>query len=202
MTYIPATMNAPASPLLDQFSAIVGAVYALREPSAIAPYLVERREKFSGRTALVLRPGSVAEVAAIVKLANETRTGIVPQGGKTGLVGGQMPSATGDEIVVSLSRLDRVRAVDAASNTMTVEAGVILANAQAAAATAERLFRSRWPQKARARSAATSRPTPAAPRCSPTAPRASWCWGWRWCCPPARYGADSARSARTTPATT
>ena len=133
-------MNAPASPLLDQFSAIVGAPYALRDPATIAPYLMERREKFSGRTALVLRPGTVAEVSAIVKLANDTRTGIVPQGGNTGLVGGQMPSPAGNEVVVSLSRLDRVRAVDAASNSMTVEAGLILANAHAAAAAVDRLF--------------------------------------------------------------
>ena len=73
-------MNAPSSPLLDQFATIVGAQYALRDPSAIAPYLIEPREKFSGRTPLVLRPGSVGEVAAILKLANETRTGIVPAG--------------------------------------------------------------------------------------------------------------------------
>ena len=78
-------MNAPASPLLDQFSAIVGAPYALREPGAMAPYLTEPREKFRGRTPLVLRPGTVAEVAAILTLANAPRTGIVPQGGHTGL---------------------------------------------------------------------------------------------------------------------
>jgi FAD/FMN-containing dehydrogenase len=133
-------MNAPASPLLDQFAAIVGTQYALRDAAAIAPYLIEPRDKFGGRTTLVLRPGSVAEVAAIVKLAGATGTPIVPQGGNTGLVGGQSPSSAGNEIVVSVSRLNRVRAVDADNNTMTVEAGVILANAQAAAAEADRLF--------------------------------------------------------------
>jgi FAD/FMN-containing dehydrogenase len=133
-------MNAPTSPLLDQFAAIVGAQYALRDQSAIAPYLIEPRDKFSGRTSLVLRPGSVGEVAAILKLANETRTGIVPQGGNTGVVGGQIPSAAGDEIVVSLTRLKRVREIDPASNTMTVDAGVTLAEARAAAEAADRLF--------------------------------------------------------------
>ena len=133
-------MNAPAALLLDRFSAIVGARYALRDADAIAPYLTERREKFSGRTGLVLRPGTVAEVAAIVKLANETRTSIVPQGGNTGLVGGQVPSPAGDEIVVSLARLARVRAVDGASNTMTVESGLTLADAHAAATAVDRLF--------------------------------------------------------------
>jgi hypothetical protein len=57
-------MNAPASPLLDKFAAIVGAQYALRDEAAIAPYLVEPRDKFGGRTALVLRPSSVAEAVA------------------------------------------------------------------------------------------------------------------------------------------
>jgi len=133
-------MNAPASPLLDRFSAIVGAQYALRDPQAIAPYVTEPRDKFGGRTPLGLRPGSVAEVAAILKLANETRTAIVPQGGNTGVVGGQTPSSAGNEILVSLSRLTQVRAVDPASNTMTVDAGVILADVQAAAAAVDRLF--------------------------------------------------------------
>ena len=89
---------------------------------------------------MVLRPGSVAEVSAILKLANETHTPIVPQGGNTGLVGGQVPSAAGNEIVLSLSRLNRVRAVDRDSNTMIAEAGVTLAEARAAADAVDRLF--------------------------------------------------------------
>ena len=133
-------MVQPPPALLDRFSAIVGARYALREAAAIAPYLTEPRDKFGGRTPLVLRPGSVAEVAAILRFANETRTPIVPQGGNTGVVGGQMPSADGSEIVVSLSRLDRVRVIDAANNTMTVDAGVTLAAAREAAESADRLF--------------------------------------------------------------
>ena len=85
-------------------------------------------------------PGSVAEVAAILALASETGTPIVPQGGNTGLVGGQIPHDSGEEIVLSLKRLDRIREVDATSNTITCEAGVILQRAQEAAAAAERLF--------------------------------------------------------------
>ena len=133
-------MDAPSPSLLDQFAAIVGAPYALRDPEAIAPYLIEPREKFGGATPLVLRPGSVAEVAAILGLANRTRTPIVPQGGNTGVVGGQMPSAAGNEIVVALSRLNRVRVIDPANNTMTVDAGVTLAAAREAAEAADRLF--------------------------------------------------------------
>ena len=87
---------------------------------------------------MVLRPGSAAEVSAILKLANETGTPIVPQGGNTGLVGGQTPHH--GEILLSLKRLDRIREVDATSNTMTCEAGVVLIKAQEAAEAQNRLF--------------------------------------------------------------
>ncbi len=133
-------MTAPDPSLLDRFGGIVGSANALRDAEAIRPYLAEPREKHIGLTPLVLRPGSVGEVAAILKLANETRTAIVPQGGNTGLVGGQVPSADGDQIVVSLSRLNRVRSVDTAGDAMIVEAGVTLAEARSAAEVADRLF--------------------------------------------------------------
>ncbi len=129
----------PADPaLLARFAAIVGARHALTDPAAIAPYLSEERGLYQGRSPLVLRPGTVAEVAAILELASETGTPVVPQGGNTGLVGGQTPLH--GEVVVSLRRLDRIREVDPTSNTMTCEAGVVLAKAQEAAATAGRLF--------------------------------------------------------------
>jgi D-lactate dehydrogenase (cytochrome) len=124
--------------LLDRFAAIVGSKYLITDPAAQEPYLVELRGLYRGHTHAVLRPGTVSEVAAILKLAHETRTAIVPQGGNTGLVGGQIPHA--GELVLSLNRLDRIREVDATSNTMTCEAGVVLAKAQDAAAAAERLF--------------------------------------------------------------
>jgi D-lactate dehydrogenase (cytochrome) len=131
--------DTPLAPdLLARFAAIVGEKNALTDPADLAPYLTEERGLYQGRSPLVLRPGSTAEVAAILKLANETGTAIVPQGGNTGLVGGQTPHA--GEIVLSLKRLDRIREIDATSNTMTCEAGVVLAKAQAAAADAGRLF--------------------------------------------------------------
>jgi FAD/FMN-containing dehydrogenase len=133
-------MNAPSLPLLDRFAGIVGPDNAIRDANALAPYLVEQRGLYQGRTPVVLRPGSTAEVAAILKLANETRTSIVPQGGNTGLVGGQIPDESGREIVLSLSRMNRVRAIDPAGNTMTVEAGAILGEVHDAAAAADRLF--------------------------------------------------------------
>src|SRR5215813_4886317 len=89
--------------LIARFAAIVGERYAVTDPAEIAPYLTEERGLYHGRSPLVLRPGNVAEIAAILKIANETRTAIVPQGGNTGLVGGQTPHR--GEILISLRRL-------------------------------------------------------------------------------------------------
>lgn len=89
---------------------------------------------------MVLRPGSAAEVAAILRIANETRTAIVPQGGNTGLVGAQTPHETGHEVVLSLTRLDRIRDIDVAGNTLVAEAGVVLKRVQEEAARHDRLF--------------------------------------------------------------
>ena len=124
--------------LLNRFAAIVGAKYALTDKAAQEPYLVEMRDLYHGHTPVVLRPGSVEEVASILKLANETRTAVVPQGGNTGLVGGQIPQH--GEVLLSLARLDKIREVDAVSNTMTVEAGVTLQRAREAASEADRLY--------------------------------------------------------------
>ena len=85
-------------------------------------------------------PASTREVAQILAVANEAGIGIVPQGGNTGLVGGQIPSASGNEVVLSLSRLNRVREMEPAGTAMIVEAGVTLAEAQNAAEAAGRLF--------------------------------------------------------------
>jgi len=130
--------RAPAPDLLPRFAAIVGEKYAVTDPAALEPFLIEGRGIYHGRTSMLLRPGSVEEVAAILKLANETKTPLVPQGGNTGLVGGQIPFD--GELILSLTRLDKIREVDPASNTMTCEAGVVLAKAQDAAAAIDRLF--------------------------------------------------------------
>jgi D-lactate dehydrogenase (cytochrome) len=127
-----------APELIARFTAIVGDKYAISDPAGQEPYLIEGRGLYHGNTPMVLRPGSVEEVAAIVKLANETATPIVPQGGNTGLVGGQI--SHNGEVVLSLRRLDRIREIDVLSNTMTCEAGVVLAKAQEAAAGVDRLF--------------------------------------------------------------
>ncbi len=129
----------PLSPdLIAQFRAIVGDKYAVTDAADIAPYVTEERDLFHGRSPLVLRPDSTAEVSAICKLASEHRIALVPQGGNTGLVGGQTPHH--GEVVVSLRRMDKVRDIDLASNTMTCEAGVVLQVAQQRAAEVDRLF--------------------------------------------------------------
>jgi FAD/FMN-containing dehydrogenase len=129
-----------SSDLLARFIAIVGEKNAITDPAEQEGYLVENRGLYHGRTPAVLRPGSTEEVAQIIRLASETGTPVVPQGGNTGLVGGQTPSESGAEILLSLTRLDRIREVDTNSNTMTCEAGVILARAQEAAEQVNRLF--------------------------------------------------------------
>src|SRR6516165_7574858 len=124
--------------LIAKFRGIVGDKYALTDAADIVPYVTEERDLFHGRSPLVLRPGSTAEVAEICKLANAHKIALVPQGGNTGLVGGQTPH--NGEVVISLRRMDKIREVDSASNTMTCEAGVILQVAQQRAAEVDRLF--------------------------------------------------------------
>ena len=103
-------------------------------------YLVDARELYHGATPLVLRPGSVAEVAAVVGICAGAGVGVVPQGGNTGYCGGATPDQSGGEILLSTSRLNRVRALDPLNYTITVEAGCILAHIQQAAEEADRLF--------------------------------------------------------------
>ena len=125
---------------LTRCAAIIGAAHVLTEAQDIAPALSEPRGLFHGRARAVLRPGSVAEVSRLLALCNAARVPVVPQGGNTGLVGGQTPDVSGAAVVLSLARLNRVRDIDPQSNTMIVEAGLTLAAAQAAAEGAGRLF--------------------------------------------------------------
>ncbi len=126
--------------LVSRFAAIVGERYALVDAQDVEPYLVEQRDLWHGKALCVLRPASTAEVSAIMKLCHETKTPVVPQGGNTGLVGGQSPDESGTQVILSLNRMDKVREIDKASNTMTVEAGLTLIRVQEAADAADRLF--------------------------------------------------------------
>ncbi|MFQ5959243.1 MAG: FAD-binding oxidoreductase, partial [Alphaproteobacteria bacterium] len=125
---------------LERIKEAVGPKGWITDPQAMEPYLVEPRERYRGRTALVVRPASRKQVAAVVKVCAGAGIGVVPQGGNTGLAGGSLPHEHGGEIVLSLGRMNAVRALDPVNYTITVEAGCVLADVQAAAAEADRLF--------------------------------------------------------------
>jgi FAD/FMN-containing dehydrogenase len=118
----------------------IGTTQVLTAPEDTAPYLTDWRRRFTGRAQAVVLPSTVDEVAAVVSACAEQRVPIVPQGGNTGLVGGATPDASGDAIVLSLKRLNRVRDVDSINGTITVEAGCVLHDVQQAAHDAGQLY--------------------------------------------------------------
>jgi D-lactate dehydrogenase (cytochrome) len=120
------------SEIVAELTGLVGPAAVIADAGDMAPYLNEPRKRFHTGAAAIVRPGSVEQVQAVVRLANAHGIGLIPQGGNTGLVGAQVPMR-GDEVIVSLQRLDKVRAIDTAAGTMTAEAGVILENAHKAA---------------------------------------------------------------------
>ena len=128
------------SGLVERIRAIVGSTGLITAPQEVAPYASDWRKRYVGRPAAVVKPASTAEVAAVVRACADSRTAIVPQGGNTGLCGAATPDASGTQIILNLSRVNRVREVDARNNTMTAEAGCVLANLQKAAEEAGRLF--------------------------------------------------------------
>jgi len=131
--------TASKTSLIDGLKEICGPSHVLTAPEDLAPWLEERRGLYKGRASALVKPANTEEVASVVRLAAETKTPIIPMGGNTGLVGGQI---TEDErtILLSLDRMNRIREVDPANNTLTVEAGVTLARAQEEADAAGRLF--------------------------------------------------------------
>jgi FAD/FMN-containing dehydrogenase len=129
----------PAAALADLRS-VLGPGGFLDAPADVAPHLVDFRKLYHGAAPLVARPDTVERVAAVVRICAAHRIGVVPQGGNTSYCGGAVPTESGREIVLSLARLNRVRHVDAAGYSLTVDAGCTLANAQAAALEAGRLF--------------------------------------------------------------
>ncbi|MBU1304173.1 MAG: FAD-binding oxidoreductase [Alphaproteobacteria bacterium] len=132
-------MTVSAASIVAQLSALIGANAVVGAPEQMSGYLKEPRKRFhTGATAVAL-PASVAQVQAILRWANQAGVGIIPQGGNTGLVGAQVP-LRGDEVIVSLSRLDSIRNIDTAAGTMTAEAGVVLENAHSAAEAEDTIF--------------------------------------------------------------
>lgn len=140
MTRSTSSLIVPWPDLIAQFVSVVGAKNALTCEADQLPYLTEWRDRYHGKTPVVLKPQSSHEVSAILKLANAHRVGVVAQGGNTGLVGGQIPRPDAADIVVSVERMTALRAIDAGSRTLTAEAGMTVAGAQAAADDAGLLF--------------------------------------------------------------
>lgn len=125
---------------LARVAAAVGPAHLHTAPDDLAPCLVDWRGRYRGAARALVRPGSTAEVAAVVSICRELRVPIVPQGGNTSLCGAATPGPEGDAVVLSLSRMQRVRACDVANAALTIEAGAPLAAAQAAAAEHGMLF--------------------------------------------------------------
>ncbi len=126
--------------LRARLDAAVGSTQVLTVPADVAPYLTDWRGRYHGQAQAVVRPGSTSEVAAVVRACADAGVPIVPQGGNTGQCGGATPDPGGRAIVLSLLRMNRVRGVDAANATLTVEAGATLAAVQQAAAEAGLMF--------------------------------------------------------------
>ncbi|AFR26070.1 FAD-binding oxidoreductase [Bartonella quintana] len=126
--------------LIEKFRKIVGAAYAITDQALIARYLREERGLFHGKTPLLLRPSSTEEISSIMQLASQTRTPIVPQGGNTGLVGGQQPDENGCSVLLSIERLNQIRCMNLEGDFAVVEAGVILQDFQKKVAESDRFF--------------------------------------------------------------
>ncbi len=126
--------------LIEKFREIVGAAHAITDQALIAPYLLEERGLFHGKTPLLLRPSSTAEISSIMQLASQTRTPIVPQGGNTGLVGGQQPNEDGCDVILSMERLNKIKSINLEGNFAVVEAGVILQTLQKKVNELDRFF--------------------------------------------------------------
>ncbi len=135
------TLNTPSPETLKRLATAAGPGGALVHGSDdLSRYLVEWRGLYQGTSPLVLRPSDVSSLAKIVRIATEDSIGIVPQGGNTGLVGGQIPDVSGTQVIVSMERMNSVRSIDPLNNTMIVDAGCTLQAVQDAAAAEDRLF--------------------------------------------------------------
>ena len=126
--------------LISALNTLLGPQGVLTAAADLEPYVVDWRGVYRGAAAAVVRPANTAQVAAVMKLCAETRTPLVPQGGNTGMCGASVPNAAGNEIVLSLARMNRILEVDPLNNTLTAEAGCVLAAIQQAAAAVDRLF--------------------------------------------------------------
>ncbi|MEM7570343.1 MAG: FAD-binding oxidoreductase [Pseudomonadota bacterium] len=134
------TLTKPPADALERFRRIVGPKGWTTDPSDIAPHVRDWRGAYEGQAAMLLRPRTTDEVRRIVKTANEFSIALVPQGGNTSLCGASVPGSSGNEVVVSLSRMRTIRDVDSLNYTITVDAGLTLHEVQEEAAKVDRLF--------------------------------------------------------------
>jgi len=125
---------------VERIRGALGTEACLVAPEDIAPYLEDFRQLYRGRTPLVVCPATSADVALILGICHKYGVGVVPHGGNTSYCGGATPSDSSEEIVLALRRLNRIRELDAANFSITVEAGCLLADVQAAAESADRFF--------------------------------------------------------------
>ena len=130
----------PDGRLIAHLANIVGDNNAITDTELQEPYLREWRDRYIGKTPLVLRPDTTDQVSQILKALNEARVGVVPQSGNTGLVGGQIPSEDATQVLLSLSRLKRIRSLASNKQHMTIEAGLELEKVQQYAKEQDRLF--------------------------------------------------------------
>jgi FAD/FMN-containing dehydrogenase len=128
------------SELIRRLAHVVGDDGLVVDEAGQAPYVEDWLRKWRGRTPVVVRPRNTTEVAAVMRLCRQTGTPVVPQGGNTGMSGGAAPDASGAQVILSLNRMKRIREVDPINNTITVDAGVLLADVQRAARDAGRFF--------------------------------------------------------------
>ncbi len=126
--------------LIEQLAAIVGAENVLTAADDMYSYLGDWRGRYRGAARCVVRPASTAEVSAVVRVCGQAGVAMVPQGGNTSHCGASIPDTSGEAVLISLSRMNRIRSVDPANNTITVEAGCVLQTLQEAAFEAGRLF--------------------------------------------------------------
>ena len=126
--------------LLDDLVRIVGETGVISEAHELLPYVTDARARYSGNALCMVRPRSVEEVAAVVACCMERSVPIQPQGGNTSLCGGSVPFAGERGVILSLSRMRRIREIDVANNSMTVDAGCVLADVQRAAVGAGRFY--------------------------------------------------------------
>jgi FAD/FMN-containing dehydrogenase len=126
--------------ILEQLKEIVGAGHCVTDPQQLEPHVTEWRDIFHGKALALVAPETTEQVAAIVRACSDAGVGLVPQGGNTGLCGGAVPDESGEQVILSMSRMDRIRSIDSENFSMIVEAGCVLARVQEAAAETGRYF--------------------------------------------------------------